>query len=346
MLCASGGTIRDGLRNRGKNVTRLQRLAWATLGTTLVLVAVGGYTRGSGSGYGCQDRWPLCENGAAGGLLPRWEHHMIVEWTHRWVAAFVGVLALATAVTAWRARRGGQRPARSVVAPAVTAVVLVTAQAYLGRMVVKEELDADLVALHLANAMAVIAMLAVVVVNARPPAHAGDAPLRSATVAGRPAVWTRLVGAGAALSLLVLLLGSSVHNEYVGGWPLVDGKIVPDLSTRVVAVHYAHRVAAGVMAVYAAWLAVQVVRRRRPRGEVILVHTAAAGVLVNALLGAAHVVTEVSSSGIVVAHLAVASITWTCLVLATLLARDVPGASPDADAHEDERSEPLAGARI
>ena len=344
MLCASGGTIRDGLRNRGKNVTRLQRLAWATLGTTLVLVAVGGYTRGSGSGYGCQDRWPLCENGAAGGLLPRWEHHMIVEWTHRWVAAFVGVLALATAVTAWRAKKGPHRPARSVVVPAVTAVVLVTAQAYLGRMVVKEELDADLVALHLANAMAVIAMLAVVAVHARPAARAGDGPARPG--AARPAAWTRLVGAGAGLSLLVLLLGSSVHNEYVGGWPLVDGKIVPDLSTRVVAVHYAHRVAAGVMAVYAAWLAMQVVRRRRPRGEVILVHTAAAGVLANALLGAAHVVTEVSSSGIVVAHLAVASITWTCLVLATLLARDVPGASPGADSREDERSEPLAGARI
>jgi heme a synthase len=69
------------------------------LSLTVFLVMLGGYTRGSGSGYGCEDRWPLCENGLLGGLLPRLEYHMIVEWTHRWVAAIVGLLIIATAVT-------------------------------------------------------------------------------------------------------------------------------------------------------------------------------------------------------------------------------------------------------
>ena len=298
----------------GYKVTRLQRLAWVTLGATLVLVAIGGYTRGSGSGFGCQDRWPLCENGTAGGLLPRWEHHMIVEWTHRWVAAIVGMLALATAVSAWRERHS----TRLVAGPAVTAVVLIAAQAYLGRMVVKQDLDADLVALHLANAMTVIALLAVVAVSARHTGSRAVAPSRTPTPIDRAWAWS--VGAGAALSLVVLLLGSSVHNEYVGGWPLVGGELVPDLAGRVVAVHFAHRVAAGSLALYCAWLAVRVVRLRRPRSEVLLVHGAAAGVLVNALLGAAHVVTEVRSGAIVVAHLSVASLTWTALIMATLTA--------------------------
>jgi len=64
---------------------------WALV-ATVFLVMLGGYTRGSGSGYGCADRWPLCEDGLLGGLLPRLEYHMIVEWTHRWVAAGIGVL--------------------------------------------------------------------------------------------------------------------------------------------------------------------------------------------------------------------------------------------------------------
>ncbi|SVB81576.1 uncharacterized protein METZ01_LOCUS234430, partial [marine metagenome] len=33
------------------------RLSRVTLATTLVLVGIGGFTRGSGSGYGCADRW-------------------------------------------------------------------------------------------------------------------------------------------------------------------------------------------------------------------------------------------------------------------------------------------------
>ena len=81
---------------------RSGRLAKLTLIVTLFLVTLGGFTRGSGSGYGCADRWPLCEDGLLGGLLPRWEYHMVIEWTHRWVAAVVGLLAISTAISAWR----------------------------------------------------------------------------------------------------------------------------------------------------------------------------------------------------------------------------------------------------
>ncbi|SVA96534.1 uncharacterized protein METZ01_LOCUS149388, partial [marine metagenome] len=33
------------------------RLSRVALTATLVLVGIGGFTRGSGSGYGCADRW-------------------------------------------------------------------------------------------------------------------------------------------------------------------------------------------------------------------------------------------------------------------------------------------------
>ncbi|MCZ7527485.1 MAG: COX15/CtaA family protein [Acidimicrobiia bacterium] len=303
----------------GPRESRFGRLALTTLVATLSLVAVGGLTRGSGSGYGCEDRWPLCEDGALGGLLPRAEYHMVVEWTHRWVAAIVGLLALALAWSAWRHHRHDRR----IVVPAVAAVGVIGFQAWIGRMVVAEDLDADLVALHLATAMIVVALLTAVLVHALP---RWDAP-----PPGR--AWVAWVGAGALSAYALLILGSMVHNEYVGGWPLVGDELVPDLESRTVAIHFFHRLAAAGVLVFLAALAVAARRRRRPRGETRLLDVALAGILVNVGLGAAHVFTEVTSSALVITHLAVASVVWAALVAATLLARraevDTPAGGPD-----------------
>lgn len=313
----TGGSRRSG---------RGAALAVAALATTLLLVAVGGYTRGSGSGYGCRDRWPLCHDGALGGLLPRADFHMIVEWSHRWLAAVVGVLVVATAVTAWRRYRG----VAWVVGPAVTATVLVFVQAWLGALVVKNDLHADLVSLHLANAMIVTALLAVTAV--RMLAADGRLP-----VAAADRGWTVALASAAVLTFAVLILGSVVHNEYVGGWPLVDGRLIPDLDGKVVAVHFVHRLAAGVGLIAVGWLAYDVVRRRRPRAEAAMVHLALACYVANVVFGALHVVTEVRSSAIVVAHLGIASTAWTALVAAALLSLNerstaAEGAGPPGEA--------------
>ena len=271
---------------------------------TLVLVGIGGFTRGSGSGYGCADRWPLCENGLLGGLLPRVEYHMIVEWTHRGVAAVVGILAVATAVTAWRRHRYQL----TIVIPAVAAVAAIGVQAWVGRLVVKGELDADLVSVHLVISMAVVALLTMVVVGTA----------RTSGWAARgwrgDRAWARLLAVAAVGSLALLLLGSYVHNLYVSGWPLVGDTLFPDLSNRFVAVHYFHRVVAVVGLVYLTYLARAVNQRQRPETERLLVYTAGAAYVVNIGLGAAHVVTRVSSSALVAGHLVMASLVWASLV--------------------------------
>jgi len=313
-------------------------LAVSALVTTLLLVAVGGYTRGSGSGFGCRDRWPLCHDGALGGLLPRAEFHMIVEWSHRWLAAVVGVLVVATAITAWRRYRGTPW----VVGPATTATVLVFVQAYLGALVVKNDLHADLVSLHLANAMVVTALLAVTAVRML----AADGRLR---VARLDRSWTVWLASAAALTFVVLVLGSIVHNQYVGGWPLVGGRWIPHLDGKVVVVHFFHRLAAGTGLIVVGWLAYDVTRRSRPRAEVVMVHLALACYVVNVVFGAMHVITEVRSSSIVVAHLGIASTAWTALVAATLLSlnarQEAASAGVDgagaADASADRTREPL-----
>lgn len=296
------------------SIRRLSRLA---LIATLVLVSIGGFTRGSGSGYGCADRWPLCENGLLGGLLPRAEYHMIIEWTHRWVAAVVGLLAVAVALTAWRRHRHQRR----VVQAAVAAVAVIGVQAWVGRLVVKGGLDADLVSVHLTISMIVLALLTLVVVATSVPfAEPSHQPTGDSA-------WTGLLAAGAALVAVVLLLGSYVHNLYISGWPLVGNELLPDLSNRYVAVHFTHRVVAGAGLAYLGYLAASSVGRHRPITERRLLYAAAAVYALNVGLGAAHVFTRVESSALVATHLAAASLVWVFLVAATTMAHTHPQAS-------------------
>ncbi len=297
-----------------------------TLGLTLVLVAVGGFTRGSGSGYGCKDRWPLCDNGLAGGLLPRGEYHMIIEWSHRWVASLVGLLAIATAISAWRS----YRHSRIVLIPAVLAVGVIFFQAWVGRMVVKGDLDADLVSVHLGISMTVVGLLTVVVAatSVRPPAAPDSA-------------WTRRLAIGAVGSFALIMLGSYVHNLYVSGWPLVGDTLFPDLSNRYMLVHYLHRALAGTGIFYFAYM-VRRVGRGRPQDERMLIYTAATAYGVNVLLGAAHVFTKVGSSLLVATHLLMAAVVWSALVGVLVLAVAPRVRSSQDDVGETDGKAPTA----
>lgn len=297
------------------------RLSLIALIAGVALVALGGYTRGSGSGFGCADRWPLCDNGLLGGWLPRAEFHMIVEWSHRWLAALVGLLAVLTAAWIWR--RG--RTARLARWSSLAAVVVIGFQAWLGRQVVKGHLAADLVSIHLAVSMLVVALLAITVVSTRQP-----------TSTHRDVAWVGWLAGGAAGSLLVLLTGSVVHNQYVPGWPLVFGTLFADLSTPTVAIHFFHRVAAGVMVAYLGFLVLSVRRRRRPRFERLAMDVGATLHLANVGLGGVHVLTRVQSSAVVAAHLALAAIVWVSLVMATTAAtRSAEASIPEARLTEE-----------
>lgn len=322
-------------------MTRVQRLAVTATLATLFQVAWGAFTRGSGSGYGCRDRWPLCEGGLlqigdAGGLLPRPEFEMVVEWLHRWIALAVLALLVWLAVAA---RRRYPR-LRRITWPAAGAVVVVVGQSLLGAAVVITDLDADLVTVHLVGAVTLLGLLTYLTVNtffvgAPEPDHRGRPRSRAAATGERR--WRRLVVLAGVGTILTLVLGSSVHNEYVGGWPLVGGQLVPDTlgESTTVDLHYAHRLLAGLTFGYLVWLAAVAVRRGRPRPEVVAVHTALGLFLVNVGLGAVHVVTEVSSVVAIVAHLGVGAAAWAAVVAAWTLARRrydrTPPAGPDDD---------------
>ncbi len=281
-----------------------RRLSRIGLAATLALVAFGAFTRGSGSGYGCADQWPLCEGGALGGLLPRFEFEMIIEWTHRWIAAIVGLIAVATAVQAWRRLRRN----RVALYASTATVFAIGVQAWIGRAVVKADLDADLVSLHLAISMSIVALFAVVVVATSPELQArGPVDPR----------WVALYGLGAAAAFAVLLLGSLVHNQYVAGWPLVEGALIPEFSSSLILIHWTHRLAAGLGLFYFAYLWRVARVDQRGEFEVRLTMWTFWAYALNIGVGFLHVLTKVESSAVVTLHLAASSIVWTLMVIAT-----------------------------
>ncbi|HEY7598641.1 MAG TPA: COX15/CtaA family protein, partial [Candidatus Limnocylindrales bacterium] len=107
-------------------MSRFARLALTCAATTYLLVVIGAIVRGTGSGMGCPD-WPLCH----GALLPPLGNNEAwIEWLHRGVAVVVGLLVLGLAVLAL----ARERSRRSVVGASLAAVVLVGAQAWLGKI--------------------------------------------------------------------------------------------------------------------------------------------------------------------------------------------------------------------
>lgn len=165
-------------------------LAAATVGLTLLLIAMGAVVRTTGSGLGCPD-WPLCN----GGVLPFDDRAATIEWTHRLLAAVTGIAITTLAI--WTARRG--RSIRSL-ATGTGLVALLAGQAYLGREAVLRELPPEVVALHLGSALLLLAILTWLAVEA-------GAPRPSSPLPGR---W-RFAAVAAGTSVLgVLTLGTLV----------------------------------------------------------------------------------------------------------------------------------------
>ena len=87
--------------------SRFRSLALVTAIATIVLFAIGGLVRGTGSGLGCST-WPACEPGH---LFPSGTVHSLIEFSHRTMAFLVAVLTALTGVAAIRvARRGAAAP--------------------------------------------------------------------------------------------------------------------------------------------------------------------------------------------------------------------------------------------
>jgi protoheme IX farnesyltransferase len=292
-------------------MNRFQKLAIATAGATILLFAVGGLVRGTGSGLGCT-AWPACEPGR---VFPSGTIHSLIEFSHRVLVFVVTALAILTAGTAWRTHRH----VPSLVWPAVAAIPLVIVQAVLGGIVVNTDLDPWWVTAHFATALLLVAdvtFVAAVAVD-REPARRPPAP--------DDARFARLVLATTMGCAALLLVGTYVRARGAGlaftDWPMMDGRLVPTLGG-IATPMFLHRLLAALVFLLVLWTAVRA-RVVRPRsGRVVALSGLALGLFAAQILsGAANVWTRLRPWAVVV-HVAGSVLIWAALVtLATVSAR-------------------------
>ena len=337
-------------------MNRFRRLADLTVLATCALIVVGGIVRVSESGLGCgpggsgTEGWPLC-NGEAVPFFHNSE--VIVEFSHRVLAAVVTALIVFLVWTAYKQLREEKWPLRMSIA----AGVLVLVQAGLGGLTVENSLAEELVAAHLGLAMVLIGLLLWISVRAR-----GEL----AATAGQPAEPAPDPVRGLkpfASVAAVLLLCAIVAGGYVAGTEKegVNGEgtniagahvacgeqfpecanqgVLPFGESRLVDIQLTHRVL-----VYAATLAIlallAVAFARGSRSRLLAI--AAALLLVQFTLGVLNVLLG-EHAALIIAHLVTGTLLWMTVVIVT--ARLAFSAQPAADSEQSRpRAQPTAAA--
>ena len=299
-------------------MTRFQRLTAATAVMTYLLVVIGAIVRGTGSGLGCPD-WPLCY----GQLLPSLgDDKAWIEWTHRTVAAVIGLMALAVAVVAVARYRSW----RSVAVGSVAGVLLVGIQATLGKITVETGNAGEWVTAHLAAAMVLLALMSFLAIRVHYPPRL---PRR-----GGSQRFTVLASFAAAAVFALLLFGAHVTATGASlvfpDWPLFGGSLVPAFSpdptlAALQMSHFVHRFVAALVGLILIGVAFIAWRRRdsdwapaagRDR-LVALITTATALYAIQVFVGALQIFTTLAWWAVAL-HLALAAAIWALLAAAAV----------------------------
>ena len=275
-------------------------VALAALVALTAIVVTGAAVRLSGSGLGCPD-WPRCY----GRVYPPLQTHALIEFSNRIVSGAVGVVVVLAAAAAWK-----RRPFRRDLAWLALLLPLgVVAQAVLGGYTVENKLAPGFVMAHFGLSMLILIAAAALAWRARElePA-AQDADRRS--------VWA--VRSLLPLATLVVFAGTAATaaGPHSGG---ATGQHIKRLTFKgsdtlnwTVHAHGAIAFAFGIAAV-AVWVLLER-RQANPRARRAMswlcLLIAAQGVV-----GAVQYETHLPSE-LVWVHVAMASLTWLCVLWA------------------------------
>lgn len=272
-------------------MSRINRLVLeCALALALVVVSLGAYVRLSDAGLGCPD-WPGCygqlvvpeqapDLAAARNAFPDRPVEAPKAWKemiHRYAASGLGLAILALVAMAWR-RRAERTPGLEIALLAV-----VCAQGLLGMLTVTRLLKPVIVTGHLLGGLSTLALLAVLWLRERPAPSRRPAPawLRSLALAALAAVFVQIA------------LGGWVSSNYAAAacpdFPTCQGRWWPELDTHhaftldrelgatasgallpgtaLTAIHWAHRLFAGVVLGLVGPLGVALMGRVGWRGE-------------------------------------------------------------------------------
>lgn len=275
---------------------RIRRLAAFTALLSFLLVALGGYVRGTGAGLSCPD-WPLCFGRV---VPPSMANGVAQEYAHRVLAGLVALCTAAIAVMSFRLRNEYPWLWRA----GIFLAVLVLLQAVMGGLTVLMTLNPFIVTGHLVLGTIFLQSMSLVAL-ARPGQSTATADQ----------------GAGASLRLsLLLLIAALVAQITLGGFvgssgaslacpdfPLCGGELVPqDLNgpRLFILIHGYLGFSIGLLSLLVVFLALRDPAARRRRGHLFGV---TALVFMQILLGIGNVHMRIPVA-MAVLHLAMAQL--------------------------------------
>jgi heme a synthase len=293
----------------------LRRLSLLSLILAVGQVVFGAIVRITGSGMGCGDHWPKCQGHW---FPPLARTDLIIEVTHRYIAAGLSVAILALLIVALLSRsEPGVRGHGGVLRAASLATALVVIAALFGAVTVKLELGNKLVIItHLAIAMTLLGVLVSGVMRA------GGLGASNASIGAASAKTWRGARAAVGLTFAVLVLGAfTAHvpgaNSSCVGFPLCRGGLIAGSTQHI---QLTHRVLAFLLFFHLLGLTIGV--RRRGEARLIIRAALAAFVAVIAQLAVAAALVEMQLPPLFRSlHQAVGTLVWVAVVALALLSR-------------------------
>jgi len=296
---------------------RLGLLALFAAVYTYALVVFGGIVRITGSGMGCGDDWPRCN----GQWIPEFTLETLIEYTHRLLAAGIGLVVLAVFAYALVHRhKPGFSGRGGLLRPLALGAVLLIFQIALGAITVRLELPTEVTVAHFVTALLFMATLIVTAVRAGTfgDAAAQHVDARTARGAARAAAIATVLG------LTLVGLGAVTANtpgapQACQGFPLCNGQLMPEAASTV-HIHWTHRIVAYLLALHVLG-ATFAAHRRGAAGIVRRAATVATALVVLQIGVAAALVLLFLPQSLQALHLAVGAAIWFAIVAWTALAR-------------------------
>ena len=281
----------------------LKWLSVITLISAFSQVTLGGYVRSSESGLGCPD-WPLCH----GQIIPPFEFHTLVEYSHRLNASLLMVFVGALFLLCWFRFR----EEKMVIRLAGAALGLVLCVAVLGGITVLTELAWWIRLIHLSFAELLIgAATAIVWLSFSADIVSNSTPQQISTPNWRTKLWVISVGI-----FILIISGSYMVGAGAGSacstWPLCRGELFP--SGTVYAIHMGHRYIAGLILIAAGYIGLSFIKGDGnipgvKQASMILVHSILLQVVIGAIL-----VWAGFDPALKTIHLALATIIWIAVI--------------------------------